>query len=246
MAEEWEEYLDEASGDLYYSNGVVTTWDIADTLTTPTQPSPTPTPSPIPQPLIEAAPTEALKELPHDELNQPKEEETKEIALVTPSPSSLSQSEALLTEELLENELTEEKEVALVPEDITTDTHTIETKRPQSFIVQNQVLTSAKAKLKSNIITQEEYLQIVQSQEIHDVIDSAPLLGSNSLSHDKEAEDMERIAKGTFKCFQVVNLFIVSLYYTSCNYRKNHFYLFIPLLMCSLQSYLSIKPKQCY
>ena len=120
-----------------------------------------------------------------------------------PSPTSISQSETSLTEELLENELTEEKEVALVPDGITTDIHTIETKRPQSFIVQNQVLTSAKAKLKSNIITQEEYLQIVQSQEIHDVIDSAPLLGSNSLSHDKEQEDMERIANGMFKCFQV-------------------------------------------
>ena len=32
--------------------------------------------------------------------------------------------------------------------------------------------------------------------------------------------------------------------YTSCNYRKNYFYQFISLIMCSLQSYLSNKPKQ--
>ena len=217
MAEEWEEYLDEASGDLYYSNGVVTTWDIADTLTTPTQP----TPSPLPQSLIEAAPTEAQIELPHDELNQPKEPKEEEEAEEITSPTI--QSETLLTEKLLENKLTEEKEDALVPEDITTDTHTIERKRPQSFIVQNQVLTSAKAKLKSNIITQEEYLQIVQSQEIHDLVDSAPLLGSNNLSHDKEQEDMERIANGALRIKKLKCSKLCSLYTSVVIIVKNYF-----------------------
>ena len=39
---------------------------------------------------------------------------------------------------------------------------------------------------------------------------------------------------------------IHSIHYTSCNYRKNYFYSFILLLMCSLQKYLSNKPKQVY
>ena len=58
--------------------------------------------------------------------------------------------------------------------------------------------------------------------------------GSSTITTD----DSKR--KGTLKM-----KFSKLCHYNSCNYRKNYFYLFIPLLMCSLKSYLSIKPKQC-
>ena len=45
------------------------------------------------------------------------------------------------------------------------------------------------------------------------------------------------------KIENVVNC--VTIHYTSCNYRCCDFYDLIPLLMSSIESYLSNKPKQC-
>ena len=56
---------------------------------------------------------------------------------------------------------------------------------------------------------------------------------------EEEEEEMDRTSKiEKLKCSNCVH------YILDCNYRKNHFYSFISLLMCSLKAYLSNKPKQ--
>jgi hypothetical protein len=54
-------------------------------------------------------------------------------------------------------------------------------------------------------------------------------------------------------CFQNQNSFenlvnmVVINNNSCCNYRSNHFYLLIPVLMCSLKSYkFQTKSKQCH
>ena len=43
---------------------------------------------------------------------------------------------------------------------------------------------------------------------------------------------------GTLKCFSKLRIYIIVSLILDCNYRKNHFYLFICFLMCSLKSQL--------
>ena len=50
--------------------------------------------------------------------------------------------------------------------------------------------------------------------------------------------------KSTLKIEKVENVVIV--YYYSCNYRYSDYFDLIPLLLSSLQSYLSNKPKHCH
>jgi len=61
-------------------------------------------------------------------------------------------------------------------------------------------------------------------------------------------EELDLLDKGAIqnlKKNEKYSNIVFTIYTIDCNYRYNHFYLFIPLLMCSLKSYLSNKPKQC-